>query len=144
MSNHFSADNLKFPGDDRRLDLHGFAWTGHGQQFLIWADQVRLVIGPEPGAAPLHGGGGGQPGTRQGLRGPRAVGDMRHPPADEGPRQPRVRVIVDDHRRDPGQAQLLGNAQADPAQTADDDMPAPVRVRSRHLVYRPTLVLRPG
>ena len=21
MSNHFSADNLKFPGDDRRLDL---------------------------------------------------------------------------------------------------------------------------
>lgn len=22
MSNHFSADNLKFPGDDRRLDRH--------------------------------------------------------------------------------------------------------------------------
>jgi hypothetical protein len=21
MSNHFSADNLKFPGDDRRLDM---------------------------------------------------------------------------------------------------------------------------
>jgi hypothetical protein len=21
MSNHFSADNLRFPGDDRRLDL---------------------------------------------------------------------------------------------------------------------------
>ena len=21
MSNHFSADNLKFPGDDRRLDF---------------------------------------------------------------------------------------------------------------------------
>src|ERR1700723_3079193 len=28
MSNHFSADNLKFPGDDRRLDLTDvFAFT---------------------------------------------------------------------------------------------------------------------
>ena len=31
MSNHFSADNLKFPGDDRRLDLTDvlFMFTSH-------------------------------------------------------------------------------------------------------------------
>jgi len=79
-----------------------------------------------------------KPGLREGLRGPRAAGDVRHSPADERPRQARIRVIVDDHRRDPGQAQLLDNAQADPPEPANDHMPAPVSVRSRHLPDRPT------
>ncbi len=36
MSNHFSADKLKFPGDDRRLDL----------------TDLFVFQAPQPGASP--------------------------------------------------------------------------------------------
>jgi hypothetical protein len=48
MSNHFSADNLKFPGDDRRLDLTDvFAFTSP-------ADPAKtvLIIDSNPTSAP--------------------------------------------------------------------------------------------
>ena len=41
MSNHFSADNLKFPGDDRRLDVTGV--------FACWSRQHAAA---ELGAVP--------------------------------------------------------------------------------------------
>jgi hypothetical protein len=41
MSNHFSADNLKFPGDDRRLDLTDLFGTARHVQ----AGPVRLAAG---------------------------------------------------------------------------------------------------
>ncbi len=48
MSNHFSADNLKFPGDDRRLDLTDvFAFTSSGSP-----DQTVLIIDSNPTSAP--------------------------------------------------------------------------------------------
>ena len=32
MSNHFSADNLKYPGDDTRLEASGRVATGRHHQ----------------------------------------------------------------------------------------------------------------
>ncbi|MGO9488685.1 MAG: DUF4331 family protein [Solirubrobacteraceae bacterium] len=48
MSNHFSADNLGFPGDDRRLDL---------TQLFVFkstddADRTALIINASPTSAP--------------------------------------------------------------------------------------------
>ena len=63
---------------------------------------------------------------------------MRHTPAGEDPGQAHVGVVVDDHRRDPGQAQLLHDAEPDAPKPADDHMPAPVPIRTRHLSYRRT------
>jgi hypothetical protein len=48
MSNHFSADNLKFPGDDRRLDLtdlYVFKSSDNG-------DKTVLIIDANPTSAP--------------------------------------------------------------------------------------------
>jgi len=48
MSNHFSADNLKFPGDDRRLeltDLYVFRSAAN-------ADKTVLIIDANPTSAP--------------------------------------------------------------------------------------------
>ena len=48
MSNHFSADNLKFPGDDRRLDLTDvYMFTSADD-----ADKTVLVIDSNPTSAP--------------------------------------------------------------------------------------------
>jgi hypothetical protein len=48
MSNHFSADNLKFPGDDRRLDLTDlFVFTSPGDP-----DKTVLIIDSNPTSAP--------------------------------------------------------------------------------------------
>ena len=48
MSNHFSADNLKFPGDDRRLDLTDvFAFTAPHDP-----DTTALIIDSNPTSAP--------------------------------------------------------------------------------------------
>ena len=48
MSNHFSADNLKFPGDDRRLDLTDvFAFASSDSP-----DQTVLIIDSNPTSAP--------------------------------------------------------------------------------------------
>ena len=48
MSNHFSADNLKFPGDDRRLDLTDvFAFTSSDNP-----DTTVLIIDSNPTSAP--------------------------------------------------------------------------------------------
>jgi Domain of unknown function (DUF4331) len=48
MSNHFSADNLKFPGDDRRLDLTDvFAFTSSDSP-----DKTVLIIDSNPTSAP--------------------------------------------------------------------------------------------
>ena len=48
MSNHFSADNLKFPGDDRRLDLTDvFAFASSDDP-----DTTVLIIDSNPTSAP--------------------------------------------------------------------------------------------
>jgi len=48
MSNHFSADNLKFPGDDRRLDLTDvFVFTSSDNP-----DNTVLIIDSNPTSAP--------------------------------------------------------------------------------------------
>ncbi len=48
MSNHFSADNLKFPGDDRRLDLTDiFMFTSADDP-----DKTVLIIDSNPTSAP--------------------------------------------------------------------------------------------
>jgi hypothetical protein len=48
MSNHFSADNLKFPGDDRRLDLTDlFVFASPGDP-----DKTVLIIDSNPTSAP--------------------------------------------------------------------------------------------
>jgi hypothetical protein len=48
MSNHFSADKLKFPGDDRRLDLTDvFVFTSAGNP-----DTTVLIIDSNPTSAP--------------------------------------------------------------------------------------------
>jgi hypothetical protein len=48
MSNHFSADNLKFPGDDRRLDLTDvFVFTSADDP-----DTTVLIIDSNPTSAP--------------------------------------------------------------------------------------------
>ncbi len=48
MSNHFSADNLKFPGDDRRLDLTDvFAFTSSDDP-----GKTVLIIDSNPTSAP--------------------------------------------------------------------------------------------
>src|SRR5262245_39583454 len=48
MSNHFSADNLKFPGDDRRLDLTDvFAFTSPEDPA-----KTVLIIDSNPTSAP--------------------------------------------------------------------------------------------
>jgi hypothetical protein len=48
MSNHFSADNLKFPGDDRRLDLTDiFTFTSADDP-----DKTVLIIDSNPTSAP--------------------------------------------------------------------------------------------
>src|SRR5580700_7431716 len=54
MSNHFSADNLKFPGDDRRLDftdLFVFASSeNHGKTVLIIDSNPTSAPPPIPPA----------------------------------------------------------------------------------------------
>ena len=62
--------------------------------------------GPGYQSAPGDPDGGGprQPGAGEGLRGARARADMRNAPAGQDVRQPHIRVVVHDHRRDPGQA----------------------------------------
>jgi hypothetical protein len=59
MSNHFSADNLKFPGDDRRLDLTDvfvFPVPGsehhHGLLHRHHSGQTVLIIDSNPTSAP--------------------------------------------------------------------------------------------
>jgi len=48
MSNHFSADNLKFPGDDRRLDLTDvYAFTSSNSP-----DKTVLIMDANPTSAP--------------------------------------------------------------------------------------------
>ena len=48
MSNHFSADNIKFPGDDRRLDLTDlFVFTSSEDP-----DKTVLIIDSNPTSAP--------------------------------------------------------------------------------------------
>jgi len=48
MSNHFSADKLKFPGDDRRLDLTDvFVFTAPHDP-----DTTVLIIDSNPTSAP--------------------------------------------------------------------------------------------
>jgi hypothetical protein len=48
MSNHFSADNLKFPGDDRRLDLTDlFVFTSPDDP-----DKTVLIMDSNPTSAP--------------------------------------------------------------------------------------------
>jgi len=48
MSNHFSADNLKFPGDDRRLDLTDlYAFTSPEDP-----GKTVLIIDSNPTSAP--------------------------------------------------------------------------------------------
>ena len=47
MSNHFSADELKFPGDDRRLDLTDiFMFTSADD-----ADKTVLIMDSNPTSA---------------------------------------------------------------------------------------------
>jgi hypothetical protein len=48
MSNHFSPDNLKFPGDDRRLDLTDvFMFTSADDP-----DKTVLIMDSNPTSAP--------------------------------------------------------------------------------------------
>jgi hypothetical protein len=48
MSNHFSADNLKFPGDDRRLDITDlFVFTSPEDP-----DTTVLILNSNPTSAP--------------------------------------------------------------------------------------------
>src|ERR1700722_13371308 len=48
MSNHFSADNLKFPGDDRRLDLTDVYVFQSPEN----PDKTVLIIDSNPTSAP--------------------------------------------------------------------------------------------
>ena len=48
MSNHFSADNLKFPGDDRRLDLTDVYVFKSADD----PDKTLLIIDSNPTSAP--------------------------------------------------------------------------------------------
>ena len=60
MSNHFSADNLKFPGDDRRLDLTDvFAFQApdgpghhHGFPHRHHPGTTVLIMDSNPTSAP--------------------------------------------------------------------------------------------
>jgi Domain of unknown function (DUF4331) len=57
MSNHFSADNLKFPGDDRRLDLTDlfvFASADHPGKTVLIIDS-NPTSAPPPIPAPVTG-----------------------------------------------------------------------------------------
>ena len=57
MSNHFSADNLKFPGDDRRLDLTDlfvFPASGDPGQTVLIMDS-NPTSAPPPIPAPVTG-----------------------------------------------------------------------------------------
>ena len=62
MSNHFSADKLKFPGDDRRVDLTDvFMFTSADD-----ADKTVLIMDSNPtsaGNALRTEGGGGDAGA---------------------------------------------------------------------------------
>ena len=46
MSNHFSADNLKFPGDDRRLDLTDVFVFQASRQGITTASTVTTPARP--------------------------------------------------------------------------------------------------
>ena len=48
MSNHFSADNLKFPGDDRRLDFTDLFVFASADD----PDKTVLIIDSNPTSAP--------------------------------------------------------------------------------------------
>ncbi len=48
MSNHFSADNLKFPGDDRRLDFTDLFVFESPED----PDKTVLIIDSNPTSAP--------------------------------------------------------------------------------------------
>jgi hypothetical protein len=55
MSNHFSADNLKFPGDDRRLDLTDvFVFTSAEDTTVLIMDS-NPTSAPPPIPAPVTG-----------------------------------------------------------------------------------------
>ena len=96
-----------------------------GEQRGLQRAQV-MVLGAD------HRDGAGQPGAHQDVLGSCAAGDQRHVPRAEHPGKRRIGVVVDDHGRNPGQHQLLDDTQADARQAANDDVPAPVRVRSPH------------
>src|SRR6185369_15588545 len=57
MSNHFSADNLKFPGDDRRLDLTDvFVFTApHDPDTTVLIIDSNPTSAPPPIPAPVTG-----------------------------------------------------------------------------------------
>src|SRR6266581_2948552 len=57
MSNHFSADNLKFPGDDRRLDLTDvFMFTApHDPDTTVLIIDSNPTSAPPPIPAPVTG-----------------------------------------------------------------------------------------
>jgi Domain of unknown function (DUF4331) len=57
MSNHFSADNLEFPGDDRRLDLTDvFAFTApHDPDTTVLIIDSNPTSAPPPTPAPVTG-----------------------------------------------------------------------------------------
>jgi len=57
MSNHFSADNLKFPGDDRRLDLTDvFVFTApHDPDTTVLIIDSNPTSAPPPTPAPVTG-----------------------------------------------------------------------------------------
>ena len=56
MSNHFSADNLKFPGDDRRLDMTDlFVFKAPGEHHLLHRHhpgKTVLILDSNPTSAP--------------------------------------------------------------------------------------------
>src|SRR5256885_769398 len=57
MSNHFSADNLKFPGDDRRLDLTDvFVFSSpDGPDTTVLVMDSNPTSAPPPIPAPVTG-----------------------------------------------------------------------------------------
>jgi len=86
MSNHFSADNLKLPGDDRRLDLTDvFAFTAPHDP-----DTTVLIIDSNPTSAPPPIPAGGD---RPGVLPWRGLPDQ-HRHRRRRPRRRRVHVRI--------------------------------------------------
>jgi len=79
-----------------------------------------------------HSGRAGQPRLGQHRSGPGAGLDVRDAPACELAGQGGIRVVVDDDGRDPGQVELLDDAQADAVQAAHDHVALPVRISAGH------------
>ena len=125
---HGHLDPGTGPADGRVAELDHHPHIGAqfpGQQGRLQRVQVILQRADDRRGA-------GQPGFGEDLRGPGTAGDVRHPPADEAADQPHVRIVVHDHRRDPGEVQLLNDPQANPVQPADDHVAVPARVFACH------------